>query len=160
MPGFIFEGPDGAGKSFTALEVSRAVDLPIHHAGAYPLTPGEMLRRIADQLLIRDKIIDRYSIISEHIYGPIIRNTQLVSEYWFTQIHLPVIYCRPSLNTILSVKLESKPHKNKEHTDKVKEKIVKIVGAYDELMCKIPHVLFNRDEQTVEELCHVLQKMN
>ena len=159
MAGLILEGPDGAGKSFTALEISRAVDLPIHHAGAYPLTPGEMLRRIADQLTIEGKIIDRYSIISEYIYGPIIRNTQLVSEYWLSQIHLPVIYCRPSTATILQMTLESKPHKKQEHVDLVKAHLLAIVSSYDAVMAKIEHIVFNRDKQSCEELCDTLKLM-
>jgi len=159
MPGFIFEGPDGAGKSFTALEVSRAVGLPIHHFGGPPESKKEIMGRVKFIHEADNLIFDRVPYISDQIYGPIIRRKNSVFQGLdFPEIGFPVIYCRPSLGTILSVKLETKPHKNKEHTDKVKERIVNIVSAYDEIMCKIPHITFNRDKQTCAELISVLEK--
>lgn len=159
MSGFIFEGPDGAGKSFTALEVSRAVGLPIHHSGGPPKSRQEMFNRV-ERLLTKDNIIfDRFPLISDHVYGPIIRNESLFSLHMLQRIKLPVIYCRPSLKTILDVSLETKPHKSQEQVDLVKSNILKIVSGYDTIMTKIPHITFNRDKQTCAELIYALEKL-
>lgn len=160
MAGFIFEGPDGAGKSFTALEVSRVVNLPIHHFGGPPESDDEILERVKFIGEADNMIFDRIPWISDQIYGPLIRGTDSIFQNMkLPPMKFPIIYCRPSLKTILSVSLEAKAHKSQEHTDKVKQKILDIVRAYDIIMCKIPHITFNRDEQTCEELCLKLQKL-
>jgi len=161
MSGFIFEGPDGAGKSFIALEFSRAVNLPIHHFGGPPKSTKEIYMRAKFIEQSVDIIFDRVPIISDQIYGPIIRGDSSV----FTDEDFPrlsnytIIYCRPSLETILSVSLEAKMHKSQKHTDKVKGNIINIVAAYDHIMRKIPHITFNRDKATCGELCLRLQKL-
>jgi len=161
MSAFIFEGPDGAGKSFTALEFSRAVGLPIHHFGGPPESTDEIYMRAKFIEQSVDTIFDRVPIISDRVYSPIIRGIFSV----FSDNDLPrlkdfiIIYCRPSIKTILSVSLEAKAHKSQEHTDKVKKKIIDIINAYDLIMCKIPHLTFNRDKETCKELCLRLQKL-
>lgn len=159
MTGFIFEGPDGSGKSFTALEVSRAVKIPIHHSGGPPKSQVEMILRVGKMLKMDNIIFDRFSIISEQVYGPILRGENIFEGDWLHKIPFPVIYCRPSRKTILETKLETKLHKTLELISKVEKDINLIIDAYDELMTHIKHIHFNRDKQTCAELISLLEKM-
>lgn len=159
MPGFIFEGPDGAGKSFTAQEVSRAVGLPVHHFGGPPKSPEEILERVEFIHKADNLIFDRVPYISDQIYGPIIRGEDSVFQNkMYPLIKFPIIYCRPSTKTILSASLKAKPHKSQKHTDKVKSNIIEIIRAYDYLMGHLTHIKFNRDIQSCAELTSVLEK--
>ncbi len=155
--GLIFEGPDGSGKSYTAEYISSAVGLPIHHFGGPPQTQDEMEKRLEILLSIDNVIFDRIPYISEQIYGPIVRGKALIDlTDWEFKIPFPVIYCRPSKETILKTQLEVKPHKSKEHLDSVKENLEKIISSYDQLMDKIPHIKFNRDKYSLVGLYEVV----
>lgn len=158
MTGFIFEGPDGSGKSSTALEVSKAVNFPVHHFGGPPESKKEILKRVEFIHTADNIIFDRVPYISDQIYGPIIRREDSIFQNkMYPLIKFPLIYCRPSIETILSVSLEPKLHKSQEHTDKVKDQIVQIIMAYDKIMEQLVHIHFNRDTQTVGELCERLK---
>lgn len=171
MTVFIFEGPDGAGKSFTALEFSKAVNLPIHHFGGPPESDEEIIER-TKFLTSKDNIIfDRIPPISDQIYGKIVRGKLSIltmddlefltnpGEDEEDNKDYKLIYCRPSIQTITSVSLEAKPHKSQKHTDSCKDNIERIISEYDQIMSQIPHILFNRDYQTTEELCRSLKRM-
>lgn len=158
MAGFIFEGPDGAGKTYTAREVSRAVGFPVHHTGGKPKNLDEIFERGLVQLTVIDHIFDRFSIISEQVYGPILRGESAFCSSHLTLIPHPVIYCRPSLETITAVTLEQKEHKPKEHVELVVRRLPKIIEAYDRIMDRIPHIKFDRDKQTCAELICLLEK--
>lgn len=153
MNGLIFEGPDGAGKSYTAREVSRAVGFPVHHFGGPPKSKDEVWDRAQFIFKAKNMIFDRVPIISDQVYGPILRNEESVfCLSHLTLIPFPVIYCRPSYDTLLSVKLETKDHKPKAHVDKVTKNLLKILRAYDDIMERIPHIKFNRDKESIEDL--------
>lgn len=161
MKGLIFEGPDGAGKTFTALEISRAVNLPLYHAGGPPKSPGELIERIETMQKLEGYVLDRFPIISDSVYAHVIRDESIVplEDISYEHIPFPVIYCRPSAKTILESKLVTKPHKNQEHLSEVKRNIRKIINRYDFIMSKIPHIHFNRDEQTCADLILLLEKI-
>lgn len=153
MNGLIFEGPDGAGKSYTAREVSRAVGLPIYHGGGPPKSDKELWERAENVFKAKGVIFDRVPIISDQIYGPILRNKE--SVFCITHLNLlpfPVIYCRPSIETIHNVFLETKEHKSRGHINQVVKKRIEIIEAYDRIMERIPHIKYNRDKESVESL--------
>lgn len=165
MPGLIIEGPDGAGKSFTAEFLSSAVNIPIHHSGGPPKSTKEMFNRALAQTRMDNVILDRVAIISDMVYGPIIRDKTLFTDNWLKLINFPIIYCRPSVETILKSKLETKPHKDAAHLAKVEENIIKIINQYDKVMQQallvydIPLLKFNRDTQTLEELLSCVESI-
>lgn len=166
MTVFIFEGPDGAGKTYTAEEFSSAVGLPIHHFGGPPESTEEIKQR-AKFITKRDNIIfDRIPLISDIIYSKVVRKEESIFSIkdldFLTDEDDPkkyfVIYCRPSNQTILDVSLETKPHKSKEHLDSVKTNICSVISGYDLIMSEISHIHFNRDYQTCAELIYALEK--
>lgn len=153
MNGLIFEGPDGAGKTYTAREFSRVVGLPIHHGGGPPKSDKELWDRANILFNAKGVIFDRVPIISDQVYGPILRKKESVFCFsHLTLLPFPVIYCRPSLDTILAVKLETKEHKSQAQVDRVSRNITKIVKGYDKLMGRIPHIKYNRDKESIESL--------
>lgn len=102
-------------------------------------------------------IYDRCPLISEMVYGPIIRGHYIFDRSWLTRFDYfrdIIIYCRPSSKTILNTKLSKKAHKPQEHLDEVIKKHQKIIQGYDSVMSFIPGVIkFNRDHQSMESLC-------
>lgn len=159
MNGIIFEGPDGAGKSYTARETSRAVGFPVHHFGGPPKSNEEIWKRAEFIFQAKDLIFDRVPIISDQVYGPIIRKEESVfCSAHLTLIPFPVIYCRPSVETIMAVSLEEKEYKSKKQVQLVTERIRQIIEAYDRIMARIPHIKFDRDKQTCAELISLLEK--
>jgi len=149
----IFEGPDGSGKSFAAERCSLAANVFVHHSGGSPKNPIEFFNRIAEQLGEDEVIFDRFSIISELVYGKVLRDDCLLyPSYWTRLIKHPVVYFRPPIQVLLSTKLENKPHKSKKQVQEVINKYKQIVDQYDFLMKAIPHIKFDRYNQKIEEL--------
>jgi hypothetical protein len=95
--------------------------------------------------------LDRAFIVSERIYGPIARGDLIVpigtiEEYadWFVKDGWILIYCRPSNKTIIEyaetglmeavISESNKIYKEDDHVRSVKNKIMKIIDAYDRLI--------------------------
>jgi len=159
----IFEGPDGAGKTYSAEWLSNFSGIPLYHAGGPPTTREEILSRIEHMLQNRKQIFDRFPLISEPIYGPIIRGSclltpdEILSYLCEMKTFAKIVYCRPSVKTILSAELKSKPHKSSDHTEAVKMFITEIINAYDESMSELSRLrlrvyLFDRDKMNLEDL--------
>lgn len=103
--------------------------------------PDEFYDRMSNLFDNKGCVADRAEVISEQVYGPIIRNKLIVSENILRQleselIHMGwiVIYCRPSIETVVGVELIEKPHKSREHLQKVRDNLVQIICAYDRVM--------------------------
>lgn len=139
----IVEGPDGSGKS-TLIRNLRATSKNyfwIASSSGRPRTVPEIeqaLHWLGQALYLKIPIVcDRFPLISESIYGPILRHSSLLSHippadherYEELLKHVDrIIYCRPTILTMRN-NLKSEPQlagveKNLEH----------IVGAYDSLM--------------------------
>lgn len=139
----VVEGVDASGKT-TLLENSR------HIRGRYfvllrhscrPLVPddiGNLLKLIDGQPV--DLILDRHPLISEPIYGPILRKKNLVTEWiapftgavdsWIKEIDR-VIYCRPPITAILT-NLNNNPQ-----LAGVEQHLEELLYAYDRRMAEI-----------------------
>jgi hypothetical protein len=107
----VVEGPDGAGKSTLARRLSMELGWPIApkvvDSRTMPLTD---MREWVEQNLeagLQKTIFDRHRLISEPIYGPLLRGTMdpgFDDAWWlrrmhtrFRELHPMVIFCLPPL---------------------------------------------------------------
>ncbi len=136
---------------------------PDTHQGP-PKTREELIHRLDSTLLGLDAVdyirgpfpvCDRFGLFSEQIYGTLLRNccvltAQDILNFEHEIQNAIILYCRPSLRTISSIQLESKPHKDLDHTNSVIKQRMQIIAAYDYLMfeyeCKGFNIIrYNRD---------------
>jgi hypothetical protein len=114
----IIEGPDGGGKTQLATEMSVQLGWPVAErvvAADTTISGGRSsLRQWVDENLrvgYQQKIFDRHRLISEPIYGPIIRNelqdgfddANWVAGSWsrLNRIQPFIIFCLPPLDVVL-----------------------------------------------------------
>lgn len=112
----VVEGPDGAGKTSLIKLLNQVYDIPIAPRVVSKDTEAmvDLQKWVDDDL---DKgfqrvIYDRYRLISEPIYGPILRNKSEAGFdklSWlaprlkrFYDLKPTIIYCLPPLETVLS----------------------------------------------------------
>ena len=167
----IFEGPDGAGKSYTAEKLMPFYNDAILFRSKGPTTREEFLSRMRDAFALhysnplKTIFCDRFPAISEPVYGPILRGSSKLNDYdledWLARLKANgaiIVYCRPSNETLLNVNLESKEHKSPEFVEQVKAKRLAIIKKYDEWMFglaityKLNIINFNRDTTPVTRL--------
>lgn len=135
----ILEGPDGAGKSTLGTYLASQTGRPLLHSPG--VTQGELemkawaLRMLTSPL--RDSLIlDRFPLVSELIYGPVLRNKALISRYhplhtaWH-RIPTTLIYCRPPI-------------------DVIREAVI-AKGESQQLLANLPDIIKNYD-QLISEL--------
>lgn len=158
----ILEGPDGAGKSTLAQQLSADLNVPLHHSGGPPRDRQEIIARQArmnkDLLAGVVKVYDRAPCISDPIYGPIIRGETPFDDYthlaleFRMRLKVPVIYCRPRLAFIhaaLVDRLEpEKTYKPQKHIDGVRKNVDAIVASYDWNIGHFPHWRYDWTGQT------------
>lgn len=104
----ILEGMDNSGKSKLAVHLSEIFELPLIHS---PKDRSNMVNDALTMLVLNPRaVLDRFSVISESIYGLIIRGRIGFDDYnaqWgFYMDRLArckplIIYCRPSDEKIL-----------------------------------------------------------
>lgn len=139
----IVEGMDNSGK--TTLIKSLTRDLPL----SIIKSPGPK-DSLASFLWViqtlrekkKDIIYDRYFLISERVYGPIIRGEDVFGDYTFDLISLMlrksplIIYCRPSDETI-------KNWGSRDQMAGVKNNFHDLVTRYDWIMSLIEEIACN-----------------
>lgn len=137
----VLEGPDNAGKSTLGDQLSRALMSELVHTSKPGRSLEEMQEIMSDILLNQtpDIIYDRVPIISEQIYGPIIRNeNKFAGEVGNRTMELflgrepLIIYCRREPEELVKIPLEQKEHDTPEHIEKVTARILTIAQAYDD----------------------------
>lgn len=96
----ILEGADGTGKTTAAQEISRYLRVPLVHSDGPDLVKFSSVFNFhaarPDQIVVYDRFY-----LSEFIYGPIIRGTIMVPQWfkdyservWFPAIKPMVIWC-------------------------------------------------------------------
>lgn len=138
----VLEGPDGTGKSMLGKAITERYNVKVYHR-ARPTDLRELLLRT---WVYPDKlpgVYDRWSPISEQVYGPIMRKKPLIGHKemdvairFFDPL---IIHCKPRLNYPpgLPVFDNKKPYKTVEHVSQVREHYVEIVEGYEEVMKRL-----------------------
>lgn len=131
----ILEGPDGSGKTTLAEYLTEHTERPILHSPGLRHGRDEMIAWVLKRLSSPDRddyILDRFPLISELVYGPIIRSGAELNfghalySAWY-QTPTTVIYCRPPYDVI---EQEAK----KKETEALMKKLPQIVRGYDHIM--------------------------
>lgn len=96
----VLEGPDGAGKSTLAAFLAERLRYRIHASEGPIRDTQDLIARYTTFLLKRRTIFDRLALISEPIYGPMMkrrspteRDLNVIREF-YEQRPL-IVYCRP-----------------------------------------------------------------
>ena len=146
----IIEGMDGSGKTFLAQQLSlRLGNAPIkrlivtsHGPDDYDLLVKRtkvVLTELHDQVTQNQRpvvIYDRFPLISEPIYGTILRGRNCFGDEWLPLINLLlsldpiVVYCRPGIKFILQNLQETADNQKEGVVSKARE----LINAYDKLM--------------------------
>lgn len=132
----IVEGMDNSGKSTLCNQLSYSFKLPVIHS---PGPVDNPFPWVIEQLSRENPIIyDRFPLISEKVYGPILRNkdlfggtegAQLIYQLW--KKYPLIIYCRPPTDEILSFK------DGRAQMEGVIEKARLLLIAYDKFMISL-----------------------
>lgn len=131
----VIEGPDGAGKT-TLINALRR-DKRLHFWVLYQSRPPDTANAVIDLLNWVSRrsphqhlVMDRHPAISEPIYGPIFRGTNLLHGFnnllMLRDVDL-FVYCRPSLEAICAAIEKTR----NEQMKGVPDHILKLVEAYD-----------------------------
>lgn len=118
----ITEGIDGSGKSTIISEICLMTGRSIKHAGGPPVDATNYLKRLDQYRVLPEAVLcDRHPLISELIYGRILRGHTVIGEdiLWKCIITCIVrnnpifLWCEPSKDT--DILLQDKVHKSEKH---------------------------------------------
>jgi GTPase SAR1 family protein len=136
----VVEGPDNAGKS--TLVHRLADDLKLVSVKNYTKPKDEreivafveaMIELYAPHIPRFIPILDRFSLISEPVYGPLFRGKSVIdprrSIAMLGALNPRIVYCRPPIDLILDFKTPQ--------MEGVREKGRALVEAYDAFIAKI-----------------------
>lgn len=163
----ILEGCDSAGKSTLAKELQKRFRWPYRPAGGPPKSREEIRgRQAAIEAVLTAKqhvIIDRVPVISDTVYGTVLRRPVLHFDQTdfdrFLALKKCVIYCRPPNQILMQVvnNHEVKPHETAEHVAAMQANARACIDAYDELMQRVPNKMYDWTgryvDTTMDELC-------
>lgn len=137
----ILEGPDGSGKSTLAGMLADELNLPLVHSGGRVLTKEDRDRRMQEVLDSPHQVRDRVACISEQVYGPILRRSNIFAGTdWLHRLmeeRRPlVIYCRPPIPVLMRLENHrvKEEHEDEEHVKQVVENQMLLIQGYDHLM--------------------------
>lgn len=142
----IIEGPDGSGKTtfIDMLIGSKRWFTLLRTAGPPPslLIIVQYLAWIANASPRMPLILDRIPVISDRIYGPILRNADIFRDKplaWMLTATPLIIYCRPPLDVIVKNVAATRASQ----LAGVEENTRAIVQGYDEHMAKLVGMALN-----------------
>ena len=141
----ICEGTDNGGKTTLAKKLSLEFDLKIIKSSGPPESKESLIERVKYSLEQSRKginfLYDRYPLISEWIYGPVLRNKNLLdneegNQLWkeFIEIKPLIIYCRPPY-------LKIADFGRRKQMKGVREKIDSLIIAYDNFIYRIKEIV-------------------
>lgn len=128
----IIEGLDNSGKSTLAQKLSHQLNIPIQEGSGPPKTEEEFIDRVNRYLEIEPPVIfDRHPVISESIYGPIIRNKDIVTPSMKVRLFNSkpiIIYCDPQTRGLEDHKI--KDGESIHHINGLYDQFLKLLEAY------------------------------
>lgn len=144
----ILEGPEGSGKTTLGNILKGVLDVDVLHEGGPPSCVEELDRRLEWQLSRRGNVLDRSPIVSERVYGPIVRGSMCTTDEHlddylrrFVADRWILIYCRPPVDVLLehaerNLTRESvkKYYKTADHLATVIRRMSNVVERYDEVI--------------------------
>lgn len=160
----IVEGPDGSGKSTLVRKLCVELGLPAHERASDSIKgPVDNLFEWAyhDVITMPDQpvaIYDRHPLLSEYVYGPVVR-AKLPDGFTTSTAHMLVrmmaprvfvVLCRPS-----SERLESSVDVSRDMAG-VTERIAHVASAYDALRIFWPGQIITYDYEQPQMFQHVL----
>lgn len=138
----IIEGMDNSGKTTLCKSLSKTYGLPLDTSGRLK-TLSECVQFQIHCMVSSELIIyDRMRIISEGVYGPLIRNRNVFGDKWgsylevFMRTNPLVIYCRPPNEKILEFG-------EREQMDGVIDHSRQLLSRYDAVMNEIKNFTTN-----------------
>jgi hypothetical protein len=139
----VLEGPDNAGKSTLANAISEDIGWPIKPKEGKPDTFEKTVQKIKFYLSLDRLIIDRHPMITQLVYGQVLRDDpqppiELFERFLYQR---PIIiYCR-----CLKLRLkghEASPTDTDDHLHLLDAKYDQIVALYDELMIRYASIVY------------------
>jgi AAA15 family ATPase/GTPase len=158
---FIFiEGPDCSGKSTLISSLSLFLDLESFHAGGPINSIKDRDERI--KLYKKGILIDRCCLISDPIYGIILRGKTFINDRrWLVEADPIFIFCKPKIETVMSNLRQSlkikKDYKSKEHCQQVETHYIHLYGGYRNILHSFLSInlfrvfVYNYEEETAKE---------
>lgn len=143
----ILEGPDNAGKTTLAFELSEATGMTIHPKEGRPANRTELLMKLRKYEGLDGVIIDRHPIISQSVYGLIRGDAEIPEDFldrFFAKDDL-IIYCRCVHKGLDGH--EPSPTDTPEHLRSISEHQQKILDTYDNWAAICANIIYSRYEQ-------------
>lgn len=165
----IVEGCDNTGKSTLVSRLAGDLKIMAITSRSRPTSIEDIAQYTGEMTLLSCKyktVFDRWQAISESIYGPVCRGTQLIDDEarsvldWITAFVNPlVIYCRPQYEQIANT------IRKRKQMEGVEENLQELVSAYDERMLQISGTMatfvYDYTHTTYEDLlAHVKLHLN
>lgn len=160
----IVEGPDNSGKSTLIKWLKDNLQVKELKHGRHGPPSGakdivertEIILKEAISYTHKATVVDRFSLIGESIYGPVLRGKDLWTEVPMDKIRLQkalitldpfFIYCRPDKSVIMDMKTHQvKDYDTEEHVLNIVKNQELIIDAYDNYFAMIkPHNFYKYD---------------
>lgn len=138
MKPIVIEGPDNSGKSTLVLALAKDLKAVVINSQVVPPPDQYWVEDYVkwysgSSRLNRPIIIDRHPVISDPIYGRLLRGRTVLTDDYCRNVRstLFVVYCRPPVSNIRD--LGSRPQ-----MAGVREHIDRLIAEYDSVMAN-PH---------------------
>lgn len=162
QPCIHIEGPDGSGKTTLVKWMADRLGFPMIPTDDPPKSWEECLARI-ERRVHPGLVCDRSSgLISELVYGPVLRGGTIVPEdvMWkvvetlIREAPITFVYCRPPEEALNP---SFRPEEDPRHVEGVKSRQSQLVARYDEVMAQVSRmggrvIRYDRTRQTPEEV--------
>lgn len=135
----ILEGVDGTGKTTLFNYLTGTLNLKsAGHDGGPPEDAADVWRRLALTAAEGAAVRDRTPAISDFVYAKVFKRDPKIPMVealsWLQKFKPLVIHCSIPPNKILAQKVETKPHKSKEHVAQVESNLWNLIIEYQDLM--------------------------
>lgn len=140
----VVEGADNSGKS----TLGKSIGLAYHSAGPAPSDSAELVRCLKEQRARASQpcVQDRLTCISQQVYSDAPESSLLQNDLE-ELVELPfvvIVYCRPPERTLMDLSTHCvKSYDTEENMERLVRRQLEYIQRYDELMNKIPHVVYD-----------------